>query len=60
MKKNEMKSTQLSELSANELFEKNGGTYGILIGLAIAGAGQIFSDWDNFKRGLCGQKECTR
>ena len=53
-----METFVLKELSMEEIKENNGGDFGIgaaiLIGLAIAAGSEVFSDWENFKRGFAG------
>ena len=58
MKKMNVTSSGLVPLSAEETLNTRGGIgigAAILIGLAIAGGGEIISDWDNFKNGLFGR-----
>ena len=55
-----LKTNGLVEMSSSELEETNGGMLwyvAIAVGVAIASATEIISDWDNFKNGLTGSPE---
>jgi len=45
------------EIPERDLVEINGGLYPILVGIVIAAAAEVISDWDNFKNGLMGRPE---
>ena len=59
MKTNACTPAQLSPLCEQEIESTRGGIAPLLLaivaGAAVAGASQIFRDWENFKAGLSGQ-----
>ncbi|WP_321515209.1 hypothetical protein [Marinifilum fragile] len=57
----DLKEFGVQEMNTKEIKEIDGGIFGaILAGVVIAGATVVFTDWDNFKKGLMGEPEIKK
>lgn len=58
MRNLEIKDLHYEDLSSKQMSEISGGGFGLtlLLGALVATVEEIISDWDNFERGLSGQK----